>query len=138
MNSDDLCSGIQRAFSEREPEVARICLAIVEYLRSQKSLDKLHLTLSLLNRVTSAQSAGSLVAAMQYLTGAQAQLLDVGFEFVDESGDYHFLTIQDIDLARQTKQLVRPDTGELLRDFESRVLIYYKPSIIAQKILTVI
>jgi hypothetical protein len=92
MTSLDAYAVIQRTFSMREPEVARVCIAIADYLRGQKSLDGLHLTLSFFQKLTSVSSPVHLLSALQYLTGAQLPLLNIGFEFIDESGDYHPLS----------------------------------------------
>lgn len=137
MHHNDVNAVIQHTFGKREPELARVCSAIADYLRRQKSLESLHLTLSLLQRVTQAQSSVHLLSALQYLTGAQVRLLDIGFEFIDENGDYYPLGLQDVVLARQTNQLVRPDTGDLVSDFESSVLVYYSPSENARELLAV-
>lgn len=137
MPSSDAYAVIQRTFSAREPEVARVCVAIADYLRGQKSLDGLHLTLSLLQKLTLVTSPVHLVSALQYLTGAQLPLLNIGFEFVDESGEYHPLSLQDIAQARLTKKLLRPDTGDLISDFEANVFVYYAPSENARELLAV-
>ena len=137
MPPNDAYAVILRTFGLREPEVARVCIAIADYLRMQKSFDDLHLTLSLLQQLTLASSPVHLVSALQYLTGAQFPLLSVGFEFIDENGEYYPLSLQDVAQARQTKKLLRPDTGDQISDFESSVLVYYAPSEDAKELLWV-
>lgn len=117
---------IEELFGQAEPEVARVCGSIVEFICKQPRLDRLHLTFSLLKDTAKPNNDKALMLALQYLCGASAQVLEMNFEFVDEEGDYHPISSSEIAEARESHVLGHPVTGELLSDFEDRVLVYFK------------
>lgn len=119
---------VEILFGQSEPEVVRVCLAIIEYIDKQTNPERLHLTYSLLQERTKPVDDESLMLALQYLAGARAKVLEMNFEFVDEDGDYHALTRKDVADAKARRSLPHPVTGQLLSDFEDHVLVYFKPT----------
>ncbi|WP_374483096.1 hypothetical protein [Zoogloea sp.] len=119
---------IEELFGPAEPEIARVCGSIIRFICSQPRPDRLHLTFSLLKDTTKPNSDRALMLAVQYLCGANAQVLEMNFEFVDEDGEYHPISSSEIAEARKSHVLGHPVTGELLSDFEDRVLVYFKPT----------
>ena len=49
---------------------------------------------------------------------------------------YHFFDISNSELkeARETGELVHPETGELIKDYEEKVYIYFQPSSIVRSL----
>ncbi|MBM3114969.1 hypothetical protein [Jeongeupia naejangsanensis] len=135
----DAVANIKRAinltFGDEQPEVAGACVAIVNFLTEQLNGRRLHLTMSLLMDVVKPGSEESLFIALNYLSGARFNLLEMCFEFVDENDEYHPLTKSEISEARKTKQLLHPVSGEIVRDFESSVLVYFSTTQRADSIL---
>lgn len=129
MNSmADIMREIGSTFGISQPEVARICSAIVDYLSQQPTNRRLHLTYTLLKREAVPESDSELIAAIQYLTGAKADLLEMKYEFMDEEGDYHPLAKSVVASAQKQNSLQHPVTGEMVQDYQSSLLVYFTPT----------
>lgn len=124
----DIMREIDKTFGKSEPEIAHVCTKIVAYLSKQPVNRRLHLTYSILKKEAAPKTDTHLVAAIQYLTGATADLLEMEFEFLDESGEYHPLPKAVVALAEREKALEHPVTGELIQDYKSHVLVYFIPT----------
>lgn len=111
-----------------EPEVARICASIADMIAADQSDARLHLTFSLLKKQTQPQNDQALMAAVQFLVGAQADILEMCFEFVDENEQYYPLSTATVASAKRSGQLEHPDTGEVISDFASSILVYFQPT----------
>lgn len=118
---------VRRLFGER-PEVARICEEIAHFVIDGASKRKLHLTLSLLRRHTHPSTDTDLLMAVQYLTGAEADLLEPNYAYLDESGEQ--LPIANDQIARgaaaAAASLGVSFTSE--EEFEAKVLMYFSPT----------
>lgn len=123
----DIKKKINDTLGYYKPEVARICLDLLGYLTSQSPSKKLHLTYSLLKSQSSASSDSELLIAIQYLSGESAKVLDMKFEFADESGEYIPVDDSAVAEARSTNVFYHPLTGMPVPDFQSAILVYFTP-----------
>lgn len=118
---------VRRLFQER-PEVARICEEIAAFVFSSAQQRKLYLTLSLLRQRTHPVSDKDLLFAIQYLTGAEADLLEPSFSYLDEAGEQ--LPI-DRRVFSQGAEAAAASLGVEFtseEQFESRVLLSFVPT----------
>lgn len=107
---------------------SEICIAILNYLFHDKSKNITHITYTSLRKVTGDKYANEdLLMAIQYLCGDRIKLLDAKFELIENE---QLFDISNIELkeARETGVLVHPETGELIKDYEDKVFIYFQPS----------
>lgn len=127
VSKEDLKQEINDTLGSYKPEVARICLDLVGYLTSQPAAKELHLTYSLLKSQLKPSSDTELLLAIQYLSGDSAKVLDMKFEFADESGE--FIPVDDLTVAeaRNTNVFYHPLTGEPVPNFQSAILVYFTP-----------
>lgn len=128
-HTERIIGKIKEVFGETEPNVARACDSIIDYVMCHKHPERLHLTFSLLKRETPATSDKDLMLAIQFLSGATARFLEMKFEFMDDDGEYYPLSANDIAQARKHHALGHPITGELMRDYDDRVLVYFEPNL---------
>jgi hypothetical protein len=118
---------VRRLFQER-PEVARICEEIATYVFSGAGKRKLNLTLSLLRLRTRPRTDKDLLLAIQYLTGAEAELLEPAFAYLDQSGEQ--LPIDSRIFSEGPSHAAAYLGVEYASDeeFESRVLLSFVPT----------
>jgi hypothetical protein len=64
---------------------------------------------------------------VRYLTGARVPLFDVVYEFVDDE-IIEVVSADDLHEARNTGEFYHPITGELVCDYESKVVVYFSVS----------
>jgi hypothetical protein len=62
------------------------------------------------------------------LVSSRVAALDARGLLVDDDHSEHELSADKLADARATGQLVHPETGELVPDFESRVIPFFVPS----------
>lgn len=127
VSQDDLKQKISDTLGNYKPEVTRICLDLIGYLTSQPASKKLHLTYSLLKAQLKPSSDTELLLAIQYLSGDAVGVLEMKFEFADESGE--FFPVDDVTVAeaRNTNVFYHPLTGEPVPNFQSAILVYFTP-----------
>jgi predicted metallopeptidase len=114
---------------------SRICADILDYLINSRSPNSLYLTYGSLRRIIKIACEDSeLLTAVQYLCGDKIHLLEVKFELIEN--DKHIeITDHEIIHARTTGQLIHPESGESIDNFEERVCMYFQPSSLVQGIL---
>ena len=107
---------------------SQICIAILDYLVRSNSQHLSHITYGSLQKVVGkAYDNQDILAAIQYLCGNRTHLLEPKFELI-ENGNYFDISDDEIIEARETGQLLDPETGQLIRNFEDKVFIYFQPS----------
>ena len=121
----DIRNKIRETLGEYRPEVARICLELLEYVTSQPLDKNLHLTYSLLKSEGGAKSDSELLLALQYLSGDSARVLDMKFEFLDESGEYISVEDEIVAEARQSDIFYHPFTGQPVPDYQKSLVVYF-------------
>jgi hypothetical protein len=119
---------VRRLFDTR-PEVARICEEIANYIVEGAGRRKLHLTLSFLRRQTRPNSDADLLIAVQYLTGAEADLLELSYAYVDDGGEQ--LPIAKEQIAKGAAAAAADLGVEFVDEhqFDSRVVLYFVPTV---------
>lgn len=112
----------------------QICIAILDYLVHSSSQHISHITYGSLRKVVGkAYDNRDLLAAIQYLCGDRTHLLEAKFEFIDNE-NYFDISDDEMIEARETGQLLHPETGKLIRDFEDKVFIYFQPSSVVKNL----
>lgn len=124
----NLMNDIDRIFGQEQPEVARVCMAIVSFLVAQPPSKHLHLTYSSLKTAALPRSDSDLLAAIQFLTGAKAGMLQMKYEFVDEQGEYHPVSRSELAAAERGEGFWHPETGEAVNKYRDQILIYFTPT----------
>ncbi len=111
-----------------------ICAEILDYLLRIDTNRSLHITYGSLRKVINGNYGDSeLLTAVQYLCGERTHLLEAKFELIDNN-DYIDIPNSDLNHARATGQLVHPESGELISNFEEKVYIYFQPSPLVKNI----
>jgi len=113
---------------------SNICAEILNYLLLIDIDHPLHITYGSLRKVINGNYGDSeLLTAVQYLCGEGTHLLEAKFELIDNN-DCIDIPNSDLNHARATGQLVHPESGELISNFEERVYIYFQPSPLVKNI----
>lgn len=113
---------------------SKICIAILNYLFHDKRKNISHITYATLRKVTGdLYNDDDFMRAIQYLCGDRVKLLDVKFELIE---DEKFFDISNIELkeAEETGELVHPETGELIKDYQEKVFLYFQPSFLVKSL----
>lgn len=111
-----------------------ICVSILDYLLRIETNLSLHITYGSLRKVISGNYDNrELLTAVQYLCGERVHLLEAKFELIDDD-EYVDIPNSELNHARATGQLVHPETGELISNFEEKVYIYFQPSSLVENI----
>jgi hypothetical protein len=114
---------------------SEICVAILNYLLGVQINHSLHLTYGSIRKVLGTHYEDTaLLTAVQYLCGERTHLLEAKFELIDHDS-YIDISNSELNLARKTGQLVHPENGELIDDFEGKVYIYFQPSSLVKSIV---
>jgi hypothetical protein len=113
---------------------SQICIAILDYLVRSNSQKISHITYGSLRKVVGkTYDNRDMLAAIQYLCGDRTPLLEAKFELID-NGNYFDISDDEIIEARKTGQLLHPETGKLINDFEDNVFMYFKPSSVVKNL----
>lgn len=123
----NLTHHIHRVFETR-PEVVRICEEITRYVEAGAGSRKLHLTMSLLRKHTHPSTDTDLLLALQYLAGAEAELLEPNFEYLDENGEALPLATDQVAQGAEVAAASLGVTFTRPEDFEARVMMYFRPT----------
>lgn len=114
---------------------SEICIAILDYLFRNNFSSLSYITYGSLLKVVGGNYQNiDFLEAIQYLCGDKTNLLEAKFEIIED--DNH-IDIENFELkkAYETGQLLHPETGELIRDFESQVSMYFKPSLLVKNLV---
>ncbi|MEO1763508.1 MAG: hypothetical protein AAFR83_16405 [Cyanobacteria bacterium J06629_18] len=113
---------------------SQICVAILDYLIRNNFQNLSHITYGSLRKVVgTVYDNQDLLAAIQYLCGERTHLLEAKFELI-ENDNYFDISDEEMIEARETGQLLHPETGKLIRNFEDKVFIYFQPSSVVKNL----
>jgi hypothetical protein len=113
---------------------SQICATILDYLLHIGDKPSLHITYGSLRKLLGVTYKDSeILMAVQYLCGDRTHLLEAKFELIDND-NYIDIPNSELKLARATGQLVHPESGELISNFEEKVYIYFQPSSLVKNI----
>lgn len=108
---------------------SEICISVLDYI-TRSSVPLTHITFGSIRRVVGKNFLDEeILDSLQYLCGDRVHLLEVGFEFSDNPNSSPVdITPSEINEANSTGQLLHPETGKLIDDFEDKVYIYFQTS----------
>jgi hypothetical protein len=117
---------------------SKICIAILDHLLNLNTTDSPHITYSLLQKSIqdlqqTAYKDRDLLLAVQYLCGERVPLLEAKFELIDNGISFP-ISNSVLKNARETGELIHPQNGGLIIDFEDRIFMYFQPSSLIQNI----
>ncbi len=112
-----------------EKPQSHVCLSILNYLLRVPSKQLSHITYGSIRNVVDRKFQDSdLLIAIQYLSGDRTKLLDVEFELIDENDNVFPLPSSEVKIAQETGELIHPENGEAVNNYEDKVFMYFKPS----------
>lgn len=110
-----------------DPEVESVCLAILEFLEAPPK--KQYLTYAALKKAAGlkpSESQRQFAAAIQYLMGDAAPVLQIGFEIIDADGTP--VRISGDEAVSAAKEQINPLTGEYQHNVGNLIITYFHPS----------
>lgn len=126
-----VADAIKRDLAERgtNPPVLQLCLKLVEYVASLPPDQRQMLTYRTFVKASGKdQIDQELMAAITILSTSKIHAFNFHGLFVDENEDEYELSAADIASARASGEFVHPQTGELIPDFEERIIPFFSPS----------
>jgi len=109
------------------PPVAEACNRVLEWLFNQPRSARAHVSLQRLGIAAAVTDVSELAPVIRYLTGARVPLFDIAYEFVDGE-TIERISADEIRDAKVTGEFCHPLTGEIVSDFESKVIVYFAVS----------
>ncbi|OEU52308.1 MAG: hypothetical protein BA861_07005 [Desulfobacterales bacterium S3730MH5] len=114
---------------------SRICLTILDYIRTYPGGRLSHITPGSLHRLFGGEyDDPHILGAAQYLCGDRVRILDIRFELIDTDDQTFVLDNEDIREAEETGCLIHPETGDPVKNFKNKVFIFFEPSTAAKQI----
>jgi len=104
-----------------------MCLFIINYLSRDKVENLNMITFSGLARAIGQEKVTSeLVEAAYLLSGPTFSVLKPGFLLIDDTGEEHELSTQEISKGRKTGYIVHPDNGKKIYEYEGMVVPFFE------------
>ncbi len=76
-----------------------------------------------------------LVFALNYFCNERVPLLEMAFALWDSiENELIPLSYDDINFAEKTGELVNPETGDLIKNYKDKVLVFYHPKSLAKEL----
>jgi hypothetical protein len=118
-----------------EPQ-ANICAEIFNFLLSVELSQATHITYGSLRQVVqNCTSDQKMLGAIQYLCGDRIPLLEAKFELIDDYGEFD-LPNSEVREARESGELIHPETGETITDIEEKIFMYFQPGVLVKELRT--
>lgn len=112
---------------------SEICTSVLTYVTST-SMPLSHVTYGSIREVVGKHfSDQDIFSSLEYLCGDSVHLLEIGFELIEDE-NYIPVDIQAIQNARKTGELIHPDTGESIAEYEKKIYVYFQASQLSQDI----
>jgi len=109
--------------------IVRLCVAILDYMAALPADQLGMLTFrALVSAAGKERLDDELMRALTILVSSRIAALDARALLVDDDQSEHELDPQELAEARATGRLVHPETGELVPEFESKVIPFFVPS----------
>ena len=107
---------------------ASLALGIIEFMGRLGDKELRMLTIPrLLEAVGRSQVDQEFLAALAILVSSTVHVLDAKAFLYEEDSEFH-IDAQELATARQLGSLEHPETGELIEDFEDRLIPYFETS----------
>ncbi len=114
---------------------SEICISVLNYLLDISIDHQCHITFGSLKIAVDEQHTDiELLRAVQYLCGERTKLLEINFEFIQDDENIFPLSNTEVKIAQKTGELIHPETGEIINDFEEKVFMYFEPSSLIKQI----
>jgi hypothetical protein len=127
MPLDDL----KREVQEGWPDIpaAPLALGLIDFMGRLSDQELRMLTIPrLLEAVGRSQIDQEFLAALAILVSSTVHVLDAKAFLCEEAGSEVHVDAEELATARQLGSLEHPETGELIEDFESRLIPYFESS----------
>ena len=106
-----------------------LCLRIVGFVERLPSEQARMLTFRTLSQGVGIKSIDdSFMRALTILVSSRVAALDAHALLVDEDESEHEIAPEELAQARATGNLIHPETGVVVHDYESRVIPFFVPS----------
>ncbi len=135
MNKEQVIQIIQEDL-RNSPEMLRVCLAILNYVCSQPKQNLRHITFGALSRAANLQNPQDIISASRYLIGAKVSLFIPKFQLIED--EVIEIPVEEVAKARKEGVFYHPDRGEPVKDFESKLFMYFTLSSEAQDMIKMI
>jgi hypothetical protein len=121
-------SFVSEDFRENDP-VRVACSNIAKYIFSSSKDQLQHLTFGMLRKAAGLDDTENSILhrAISYLTGERANLLIVGYEFIDDDLE-HEMQPDEVDHFLREGKFVHPITGELVENCAEHIYIFFRPN----------
>ncbi|MBW4597640.1 MAG: hypothetical protein KME46_33250 [Brasilonema angustatum HA4187-MV1] len=114
---------------------SQICISVLNYLLDTSTENRSHITFGSLKIAVNNQHTDiELLKAIQYLCGERTKLLEINFEFIQDEENIFPLSNTEVKIAKETGELIHPETGEIINNYEEKVFMYFEPSYLVKKI----
>lgn len=117
----------------RTPNVAEACYRVLDWVRAQSEGARSHVSLQRLLLASAVDDLSQLAPVIRYLTGARVPLFNVVYELV-EGDDVERVDPDALYEAKHTGEFCHPVTGEVVPDYESKIVVYFAVSDAARSI----
>lgn len=119
---------VSEDFEAGDP-VRDACINIVIFIAANAEKNLNHLTFGmLLNAAGLNQNQGEILhRAIAYLTGARAQVLDIGYEFILDDFE-HELESDEVEIFLATDTFYDPRTGQAVLDCAYHIYPFFRPN----------
>lgn len=112
-----------------DPPIIRLCLRLVDFVASLPEEHARMLTFRTLSRAAGKnQIDEELLRALTILVSSRVAALDAHALLVDEDGTENELEPVVLADARASGELIHPETGEPVPEFETKVIPFFVPS----------
>jgi hypothetical protein len=119
---------VSEDFEAGDP-VREACVNIVIFIAANAEKNLNYLTFGmLLNAAKLNQNQGeTLHRAIAYLTGARAQVLDIGYEFILDDFEYE-LESDEVEMFLSTDTFYDPRTGQAVVECAHHIYVFFRPN----------
>lgn len=122
---------LKREVAEGWPGIpaASLALGIIEFMGQLRDQELRMLTIPrLLEAVGRSQVDQEFLAALAILVSSTVHVLDAKAFLYEQEGSEVHVDAHELATARQLGSLEHPETGELIEDFEGRLIPYFESS----------
>lgn len=127
MSVDDL----KREIATGWPDIpaASLALGIVDFMGNLDDQELRMLTIPMLLRASSHESVDpDFLTALAILAGSSVHVLDAKAILTDDRDEEFNLESDELAAARREGSLAHPESGELIEDFEAKLIPYFQSS----------
>lgn len=127
MSADEIRAELEERW--QDDPAAQVCLRIVNFIVNLPIGEQEFLTFRSLSHAAGKDGVDSeLLKAVMILASSKIAALDARALLVDDDDTEHEIDPEELAEARRSGELVHPETGEIIVDFEDRVVPFFVPS----------